>query len=190
MNATIGGLFYLPTSILATAWGVSLFEFGYHLNRTESAFCITLLFAGWSVGSPVIGFLNETYFNQRVSIPLSALLAMIVSLLMIQYPGAINEGVYLFAFLFGLFSSAQVSVWNQFNRLCPKHISGVGIAVTNMIITLCATLFHLIEGGLIKYYSPGSSGLSNEGLLKGLWIIPALFLITAVLTLFLPDKTK
>ena len=188
LNALIGGLFYLPTSILAAAWGVSLFEFGYHLNRTESAFCITLLFAGWSVGSPIIGFLNETYFNLRTSIAISAILAAIISILMINYPELIQRGVYVIAFLFGLFSSAQVSVWNQFNALCPKQISGLGIAVTNMIITLCATLFHLIEGMMIKHYSAGAVGLSHVSLLKALWIIPALFIVTAILSLFLPKQ--
>ena len=188
LNALIGGLFYLPTSILAAAWGVSLFEFDYHLSQTESAFCITLLFAGWSIGSPIIGFLNETYFSLRTTIAISAILATVVSVLMINDAELIQQGIYVIIFLFGLFSSAQVCVWNQFNALCPKKISGIGIAMTNMIITLCATLFHLIEGVMIKHYSVGTVGLSNIGLLKGLWVIPALFVTTAILSVLLPKR--
>jgi MFS family permease len=189
LNAIIGGLFYLPTSILAAAWGVSLFTLSYHLSRTDSAFCLTLLFAGWSLGSPIIGYLNDHCFNYRITIFISALAAAIVSIIMIVLPQWVHHGVYLLAFLVGLFSSAQVSVWNIFNKLCPSHINGIGIALTNMIITLCAALFHVIEGFLIAYYSTvkSHSDLSDVGLLHGLWIIPGLFMISALLSQFLPQ---
>lgn len=188
LNAVIGGLFYLPTSILAAAWGVSLFGLSYHLSRTDSAFCITLLFAGWSLGSPVIGYLNDRLFNYRLTILICALAAAIASIILITLPDWVNHAVYLLAFLVGLFSSAQVSVWNIFNKLCPPHINGMGIALTNMIITLSATLFHVIEGILITYYSTlkSNSDLSDAGLLQGLWIIPALFMLSALLSQALP----
>jgi MFS family permease len=189
LNAIIGGLFYLPTSILAAAWGVSLFALSYHLSRTDSAFCITLLFAGWSLGSPIIGYLNDYFFNYRLTILICALAAAMVSIVMIILPQWVHHGVYMLAFLVGLFSSAQVSVWNIFNKLCPPHINGIGIALTNMIITLCAALFHIVEGFLITYYSTIKShnNLSNTGLLHGLWIIPGLFMISALLSQFLPQ---
>lgn len=192
LNAIIGGLFYLPTSILAAAWGVSLFALSYHLSRTDSAFCITLLFAGWSLGSPIIGYLNDHFFNYRLTILICALAAAIVSMIMIILPQWVHHAVYGLAFLVGLFSSAQVSVWNIFNKLCPPHINGIGIALTNMIITLSAALFHVIEGFLITYYSTikSHSNLSNAGLLHGLWIIPGLFIISAVLSQFLPQPAS
>lgn len=192
INALIGGLFYLPTSILAAAWGVSLFSLSYHLSRTDSAFCLTLLFAGWSLGSPIIGYLNDHFFNYRLTILISALAAAIVSMIMIILPEWVQHAVYMLAFLVGLFSSAQVSVWNIFNKLCPPHINGIGIALTNMIITLCAALFHIIEGFLINYYSTikSHSALSNAGLLQGLWIIPGLFMVSALLSQFLPQPAS
>lgn len=192
LNALIGGLFYLPTSILAAAWGVSLFTLSYHLSRPDAAFCLTLLFAGWSLGSPIIGYLNDHFFNYRLTILISALGAAIVSMIMIILPEWVQHTVYTLAFLVGLFSSAQVSVWNIFNKLCPPHINGVGIALTNMIITLCAALFHIIEGFLITYYSTikSHSDLSNSGLLHGLWIIPGLFTVSALLSQFLPPPAS
>jgi len=192
LNALIGGLFYLPTSILAAAWGVSLFSLSYHLSRTDSAFCLTLLFAGWSLGSPIIGYLNDHCFNYRVTILICALAAAIVSIIMIILPQWVHHTVYMLAFLVGLFSSAQVWVWNIFNKLCPPHINGIGIALTNMIITLCAAIFHVIEGFLITYYSTikSDSNLSNAGLLHGLWIIPGLFMISALLSQFLPKPAS
>lgn len=189
MNALIGGLFYLPTSILAAAWGVSLFEVNYHLSKTAAAFCLTLLFAGWSIGSPIIGYFNETRLNQRLTIRIAALAAAIISILMIATPNMMHSFVYMLAFLFGLFSSAQVSTWNIFNKLCPRRLSGIGIALTNMIIMLCAVIFHLVEGMLITHYSHThntASLLSQTSLSYGLWIIPLLFLATAVLSCWLP----
>ncbi|MBY0543965.1 MAG: hypothetical protein K2Q14_00270 [Gammaproteobacteria bacterium] len=70
--------------------------------------------------------------------------------------------------------------------------SGIGIALTNMIITLCAAIFHVIEGFLITYYSTikSDSNLSNAGLLHGLWIIPGLFMISDLLSQFLPKQAS
>ena len=50
----------------------------------------------------------------------------------------------LFVFLFGAFSASQVLVWHYFNKICPQSIAAVGIAVTNMIITLVIAMIRIV----------------------------------------------
>ncbi len=51
INAIVGGLFYLPTSVLAAVWGVSFMETHYQLSQPSAATGITFLFLGWAIGS-------------------------------------------------------------------------------------------------------------------------------------------
>lgn len=193
-NGLLGGLFYLPTSLLAAAWGVSLFELNYGLNKAQAALCITLLFCGWSVGSPLIGYLNDNVRHYRNTIMISSTLAGIISILVINYVNLLGHYVYGAIFLLGLFSSAQVSVWNIFNRICPKNISGIGISLTNMLIMISPSLFHCIEGLLVKYYSSSqlafNTAVTSTGLTRGLWLIPGIFFISALVAMFLPRNDR
>ena len=60
--------------------------------------------------------------------------------------GIMSDYTMILIFLFGTVSASQVLVWHHFNEICPPSIAAIGIATTNMIITLVTELGQLGVG--------------------------------------------
>ena len=66
-------------------------------------------------------------------------------------------------------------------------MSGVGVALTNMLIMSGGALFHSLVGGLLTHANRNT--ITYQDLAHSLWLIPAAFLLTAGLgQLFLKDN--
>jgi MFS family permease len=175
LNACIGGLFYLPTTLFTTMWGVPFLQAENHFSLTTVSLGITFLFAGWAVGSPIMGYIADRTEHYFVLILIGSAAALISSIFLIYYPITTAFHLDTLLFLFGLFSSTQVVVWKIFNVYCPAEISGYGAAFTNMLIMLFGGIFHLIVGFLMQTHFIGK--LDGEiNYVQGLSIIPIAFL--------------
>lgn len=185
LNALAGGLLYMPTSIFAGLWGITFLNLSYHLSKTASSFAILIIFIGWAIGSPIIGYLGghlKKYFLLSI---ISTTLLLIISYIFIHYT-SIGNLVFILLFLFGLLSSVQVLVWHHFNQLCPLPLTSSGIALTNMIIMLSTSCFHLFAGALI---GTEETVINLERLQFGLMLIPLAFGVSLFLLFILSRKT-
>lgn len=183
-NGLIGGLFYLPTSLLTAVWGITFFKASYGLSITESSSGIFLIFLGWAIGSPLVGWFGGRWPYNRSLVIVPALLAALVSYFMLFHSAALHDWIFPICFLFGLFSSAQVMVWKNFNVLCPLPLTGLGIAMTNMSIMFVVSIMHWVVGNAINVAYKNHATLNTQVYLHGLQWIPWLFVLVAVLTLF------
>lgn len=180
LNGMIGGLFYLPTSILAAAWGVTLLRFNYHVTHTQASSGVMLLFLGWALGSPAMSMLSEHFNKPGLLVCISALFAAATSILLIYFPAWVGGHVYGFMLLLGLLSSVQVVVWKLFSWLCPPELSGVGVGLTNMLIMFVGVVVHLVAGWSIHV----------GDLSVGLWIIPVAFSLASILVWLVPQNAS
>lgn len=181
INGLIGGLLYAPTSIIATTWGVLFMQVHYHMEKINASHGILYLFLGWAIGSPIVGYLNKKIIYIKYFLIISASAAAGISFLFLYaLPSKLWE-IYFILFCIGLCSSSQVVVWKLFSKLCPRKLSGVGIALTNMMITLTDAVIQFIVGILLsnfeQYHQP--MHIIFE---RGLWLIPGSFLFAAILT--------
>ncbi|QLE78969.1 MFS transporter [Francisella sp. Scap27] len=145
-NATWAGLVYIPTVVLTSQYGVLYFKNIYGFDTFYSASLITALFMGWVVFSPLKIVLCERFSTTRI-INISMLLAIAVTIIFSL--GLLKNHVLIITFLFGAFSASQVLVWYYFGKICPKNVAAVGIAITNMIITLVTELGQLSTGAFM-----------------------------------------
>jgi len=157
-NATWAGLVYIPTVVLTSQYGILYFKNTYGFDTIYSATMITILFMGWVVFSPIKILLCEKFSEQKI-ITVSIILAIIT--ILIFNSGAMKGYTLGLVFLFGAFSASQVLVWNYFNKICPENIAAVGIAITNMIITLVTELGQLAVGGSIDIGSHFDISISS-----------------------------
>lgn len=188
LNAVVGGLFYLPTSLYAGLWGISFMEYRFHISSSGAASGIFLLFLGWAVGSPIIGILADRYKNfSRIPLIMS-LIAACLSLAIIQIFMS-TWVLFIVLFIFGLVSSAQVGVWKYYHQLKKDNYGGLGIALTNMIIMFFGACFHSVVGYFIDIKGQDFSQYSTKQLMEhfqsGLMIIPVSLLLASVLIVVL-----
>ena len=143
LNATWAGLIYIPTVVLTSQYGISYLKDIHHIDKIFAASLITTLFMGWVVFSPIINIIcSKVGANKTISVGIFGMLLTIVVLSKSMF----SEHLIILAFLFGSFSAVQVLVWYFFNKICPDNISGLGIAITNMIITLVIEIGQLTTG--------------------------------------------
>lgn len=178
LNALIGGLFYLPTSIYDALWGISFMQQTYAMSKVLAATGVTILFIGWAVGSTIFGLLSSFMKKIELLMFVSAIMAAVVALLLVYVNIISVSYVYMLLFLFGCFSGAQVLIWRVFIKLCAPQISNMGIALTNMIIMLVVAVFHWVVG-----YALDTTQTINFHV--GFSILPIGFIMVALLSIIL-----
>lgn len=142
-NAMWAGLLYTPTVILTSQYGVLFFKESYGFDSIYSTTMITAIFIGWIIFSPIMTQLCNKFDGKHL-ISISTVGIMLVSVLICsQY---LKSSALMLAFLFGGFSASQVLVWYYFNKICSAKFAAVGIAITNMLITLVIELGQLGAG--------------------------------------------
>ena len=145
-NSVWAGLFYIPTVVLTSQYGILYFKDTYGFDTIYSAMMITVLFIGWVIFSPLKILLCKKVSENKI-INVSILLA--ITAIVIFSAGAMKNYAMFLIFFFGAFSASQVLVWHYFNKICPQNIAAVGIAITNMIITLVTEIGQLGVGASI-----------------------------------------
>jgi|GEM_PF-2933159 len=178
LNALLGGLMYLPTSILAAVWGISFITNHYYVDEAYASIGIFSLFLGWCVGAPLHSYISRRVSNVNLWMGSMSFLAMGLILLLTYETNTVGHLFPHVLFTVGLVSSAQVLVWDRVGKAVIDAQSGVAIALTNVIMTLCSALFHPLLGFLFasKELTPGVIHFCH-----GIWVLPMLFLISSLL---------
>ncbi len=146
LNAIWAGLIYIPTVVLTSQYGVYYFQTIYASSAYAGTQLITMLLLGWVVFSPIVVLLMNATHKLKSLVSICGLL-MLGFLIIINFmPIMAHNHLFIYVFLFGVFSSVQVIVWQFFSKICSVEVSGVGIAVTNMIITGVTELGQLASG--------------------------------------------
>ncbi|MCF6774985.1 MFS transporter [Thiotrichales bacterium 19X7-9] len=177
LNAIWAGCIYVPTVVITSQYGVYFFNQMFHKSQYQAATLISVLLLGWIICSPLIVYLvaKLKWLNQIVSFFLAMLL---INILMIGFlPDLAIHHLTLLIFMFGLFSSVQVIVWQCFNQICDTSISGIGIAVTNMIITAVTEVGQLFSGAILDIEESYYHNLLNYDV-QVLMLLFVLFIIS------------
>lgn len=185
----VGSLLYLSLSAFAEVWSVPYFMRIYGLSNTQAASLTSLVFLGWAIGGPIIGWLSDRLEKRRLPLMLGSILGgLCFVLLMNNHRSFFLLGILLF--LFGFFSAAQVLVFPIARELNHPALSGTAIALTNLLVMLGGALSQPLIGKLLDQFTRYPMMVGNlqhfsiQGFHYALRLIPIAFLIAAVLLLF------
>ncbi|MED7788078.1 MFS transporter [Francisella sp. 19X1-34] len=145
-NAIWGGLLYVPTVVLTSQYGLLYFKQSYGFSDIFSTTLITSIFIGWIIFSPIKTLLCNKFDGKNI-INIS-ILGVSIACILINL-GIFKNSAIIITFIFGMFSASQVLVWYYFNNICPKNFAAIGVALTNMIITLVIEVGQLVVGSSI-----------------------------------------
>jgi MFS family permease len=188
INSIIGGLLYLPTVVIADAWGNYFLHCEDHLSLTKTSYTITWLFLGWITGSPLMGYLGDRFKNYRTLMIINTLLSIII-LFLILFLSIESLGLLCtLMFLFGFFSSTQLMIWRIFHELAPLEFVATGIALTNMIIMAICALGQIVIGFLLSHHqnSANLNLYNNNDYHHSLILLPLALISTLFLIRLLP----
>lgn len=137
-NALCGGLLYMPLAVFAELWGIRFFHHHTHLTLAEATNMNTLLFLGWTIGAPLLGWVAGKK-NIRHTMKIACCFSMIFVLSIVFYQGNNILLISFLVFFFGFCSAAQILVIPRARDLCEQALQATGMALTNSIVMLTAS---------------------------------------------------
>lgn len=202
VNGMYGCLVYLPTSVFAELWGIPYLKHAHGLNAQEAGLANSLLFLGFIMGAPLMGYISDRLHRRKFPMLIGAGGAAIVMMMILYLPGLNQSNIQSLMFLLGTLYSAQAIVFAVGRELSPSEAAGTAMAATNMIVMLGAMFLQPLVGHLLDFSLSARLGeaamrsTSMENLQKlytvddyqyALSLIPLGILIAAILTFFLKE---
>jgi sugar phosphate permease len=147
---------YLSLSAFAELWGNNFVEKAYGFSVADAATINSMVFMGWLIGSPLMGFISDKIRLRRPPLIISSFVACILSILMLTttHP-SLHIACGLF-FLFGFFCSAQVICFALGRENAPKEVSGSAVAFVNLVVMAGGLVAQPLIGKLLDYYWTGT----------------------------------
>lgn len=193
INALMALLVYVTTSAVADLWGVPFLQAAYHVNKQTAAFAISMIFIGWLVGGPVIGWLSDT-LKKRKSVIIFSIIFTLISLSSVIYLVHIPfPVVYVLLFCVGFFSSGELLNFTLATELTAPHIKGSAIAFTNCIVSFGSGFIQPIVGMILDLSWNGvkDHGINIYSTHAYQWaflILPIFLCIALALSYFLKES--
>lgn len=149
INGLFGCLVYLPTTVFAELWGIPYLQHAHGLTHEASRFANSLIFCGFMVGAPMMGFISDKLKLRKPPMLVGATGAALMMLTVLYAPGLTETHIDILLFFLGLFYSSQCLVFAVGRELSPCEAGGTAMAMANMIVMLGAMLFQPLVGRLL-----------------------------------------
>lgn len=150
LNATIGCLIYLPTTIFAELWGIPFLRIARSFSEHQAALAISFVFLGYTIGAPTAGYLSN-YFHRQKLLVTAAVSASIFISLVIYLPYLSHTSVTVILFCLGFAYGSQSLVFAVAKDIVPVKLSGSILAFTNMVVMLGGVFLQPVVGHIIDF---------------------------------------
>lgn len=202
INGFYGCLVYLPTTVFAELWGIPYLRHAHGISETTAHFANSLLFLGFTIGAPLMGYLSDRLHQRRLPMMVGAVGASIVMMVMLYTPNLSETVLFSLMVILGLFYGSQAIVFAVGRELSPKEAAGTAIAMTNMIVMIGAMVLQPLVGQLLDWSSRQHAATLPEAELHldqmqhfytaqdyqfAISVVPIGILIAAILTFFLKE---
>lgn len=133
-------------------WAGPYLMHSYGITKGQAGAILSMIAWGMVIGGPFLGYLSEKVLKSRKKtlILCSALLAMLQLFLYIYPTGLSFKVLYIWFFLFSVFSSASVVVgFTAVKELFPVEIAGTSVGTVNFFPFLGGAVFMPLLGRVL-----------------------------------------
>ena len=185
LSGLCAGLLFLPTTVGAMTWGVSLMEHGWHVDYAHAVDRAASVAMGWVFGCPILGYLAD-HIGRRKPIVFAGAALMLVAMLGINYlpPGTLPP--YVLGFVLGFGSGAAMIPYSTIKEVNPDYAKGSATGAMNFLVFVMSALVGPAFGWLLQKFA-GGAPLSLDVFVKADSIFVAAILLAAILALFLKE---
>lgn len=192
INAVVTLLFYMTTSAFGELWGVPFLQSAYGLTKHNAGFAISMIFIGWLVGGPTIGFFSDYYQTRKTLIMGSILLTLTCLLPILYWTSMPVVMLYMLLFFMGFFSSGELLNFTLATELHSHHVKGAAIAFTNCVVSFGSGFIQPIVGVFLDFFwngdkIDGAPVYSAQEYQKAFVILPLFLLLAFFISLFVKE---
>jgi MFS family permease len=179
------GLLFLPTTVGAMTWGVSMLEHAWQVDYVHAVDRAAAVAMGWVFGCPILGYLTDR-IGRRKPVVLGGAALMLVAMLGINYlpPGTFPP--YVLGFVLGFGSGAAMIPYSIIKEVNPDNAKGSATGAMNFLVFVMSALVGPAFGGLLQRLA-GGAALSLDVFVKADSVFVAAIVLAAILALFLKE---
>lgn len=191
----VGFLLYLPISVFAELWGVPYAEHAYGLTNIEATNAVSIIFLGWAIGGPLVGWISDHLSKRRLPVIVGSFIAIGLILVILYKPEIARGHLSWWLFAFGIFTSVQIIVFPIACELNLPGLAGTALAMTNMLVMIGGVLFQPLVGMLLDILSASHKAVNvakihavtSNDFQSALIILPVGILLAVVVMLFIKE---
>lgn len=184
----------LTGSVLAFAglWGVPWLRAAHGLDRNQAAQLLSMVFIGWLIGAPVLGWLSDRLQRRRILLSFGTALSAITITTVLYWHSAHVWMLGILLFFNGLAGSTMILTFAAGREHNPAYASGAALGVVNTFVVASGALFQPLIGWLLDLRWDGTieQGVRVYGMdayNSAMLVVPAGAIIGFLLTLFMRD---
>ncbi len=156
INGLFVGLLYAPTGAFGELWGPLFIHRVYNFSPEQSASVVSIIFIGWAIGSPTVGWFSDLLNRRKLLMIISAVCSLIFMSLLLYSPHLSVPVAFVLAFCFG-FSNVGVSLgYVVACDLNSLRLSGISLGFTNMASIAVGAAFQPLIGWLLDLHWSGA----------------------------------
>jgi MFS family permease len=138
-----------PLLGFASLWGVPYFVATLGIDRTAAASITSMMFIGWGVGAPLIGWASDRIGRRRVPFILGLATCVVAMAAIVYVPGQSTSTLMALCFLCGFGGATQIVGFAAAREHNPVALSATAIGLVNGAVTGAGALFQPLLGWLL-----------------------------------------
>ncbi len=186
LAAIYTGLMNLPIYILATLWGIPFLKIAQHDSTSEAANITSMLFVGTIIGMPVAGYLADKLKSRIIVMKYSAIIALLLSMLIIQTYYSFHMEL-LYFFLLGFTTSAQVLSYPLVLNQNPLKSSALATSVISIISLLLGAIMQPAFGMLLSMFEINNK-ITSASYNQAVYCLPVIFILALVTIRYIKES--
>jgi MFS family permease len=179
------GLLFLPTTVGAMTWGVSLMQHGWHADYVHAVNRAASVAMGWVFGCPVLGYLAD-HLGRRKPVVIGGAALMLAAMLAINYLPPNTFPPYVLGFLLGFGSGAAMIPYSTIKEVNPDHAKGSATGAMNFLVFVMSALVGPAFGWVLQKLAGGGE-LTLEVFRKADGLFVAAIVLAVVVAAFLKE---
>lgn len=154
------GFAFAPVMVFGGLWGVSFISEAYRLEQSMAAQAVSLIFIGFAVGAPVLGWFSNWIGKRRIVMFWGTLVALLTISAVVYTPGLSNTFLMALLFLFGFSISGFLLCFTMLTEITSSVLVGTAIGFMNAFDALFGALTDPLTG---KFLDMSWTGKLLEG---------------------------
>jgi len=187
VNALYGGFLYCPISVFAELWAPKFLEQTYQVSAEIAAWGGSMIFVGWAIGGPIIGWWSDKIKRRRSVMMLSTLGSFLLLCPVLFIPSMPISTVFVLLFLFGICNTGLIPAFALSTEISPRELAGTALAFINMMTVVVGALLQPVVGWILELrwdgiMVDGAPVYSASAFHTAMFILPVCLLVAFILT--------
>jgi len=134
-------------------WGIPYMIRAYKLSNTSAATYVSMIFLGWAIGGPVVGWISIQSLIAVKPVMIGSILGCIIFSGLIYFPEPFKPFLAPVLFLFGMCSSVQILIFPIAREINSQALAGTAIAVTKLLVMMGGVVSQPLIGKILDIFT-------------------------------------